>query len=223
MPEWSWCEVFIDRIDAGRKLAGALRSYSGQPVTVLGIPMGGIPVAHEVAASLAAEMDIVVPRKLPIPWNPEAGFGAMTIDGNVVLNPQMIANVGLTRKQIEAVSEMVMEEIRRRRQSLRGGRLLPPLPGRTAIVVDDGLASGYTMVAAIKYVRTLGPLRVVAAVPVTSAQAARLVQEEADDLVTLVVTTRIPFAVASFYLNWHDLSDEDVRVYLEEPGIRKEA
>lgn len=183
-------------------------------VVTLAIPMGGVPVACEVARVLRAPLDLVLPRKLPIPWNPEAGFGAMTIDGSVVLNRQLVEGMRITKAQIAVVSEMVMMEIERSNKALRGEKPPPDLAGRTAIIVDDGLASGYTMLAAIRYVRALNPGTVVAAAPVASAPAARLVEKDADELVTAIVSSQIPFAVADFYLEWRDLPEREVKEYL---------
>ncbi|MDO8684751.1 MAG: phosphoribosyltransferase family protein [Armatimonadota bacterium] len=208
--------MFKDRTDAGRQLAQALLEYRSTGAVVLAIPMGGVPVGAEVARKLGAPLDLVIPRKLPIPWNPEAGFGAMTIDGEIVLNRQLIESMHITKQQIEVVCEMVKTEIERRNKALRHDKPAPNVKGRTAIIVDDGLASGYTMLAAIRYVRSLGPSKIVAAVPAASAQSALLVEKETDELVVLIKSAQIPFAVAGFYLSWHDLSDEEVKACLEE-------
>jgi len=207
--------VFLDRADAGKKLGRKLLEYRSSGAVALAIPMGGIPVAYQVASRLQAELGLVIPRKLPIPWSPEAAFGAVTIDGGVALNRELVEGMGITRRQMEVVTELVISEIRRQTMYLLGDRPEPEIRGRTTLVVDDGLASGYTMLAAIGYVRSLGPSQVIAAAPVSSVQAARLVEKEADKLVTLTVSARIPFAIADFYLDRHELSEDEVKEYLK--------
>jgi putative phosphoribosyl transferase len=203
--------VFKDRADAGKRLARKLLDYRDSGAVVLAIPKGGVPVACEVARGLRAAMDLVLPRKLPIPWNPEAGFGAMTADGSIVLNHQLVDAIHITKAQVGVVSEMVAIEIERHNRDLRGRTDPPAVQGRPTIIVDDGLSSGYTMLAAIRYVRTLNPGLIIAAAPVASSQAAGLVENEADRFVAITVSHQIPFAVADFYLDWRDLTLEDVK------------
>lgn len=209
--------MFKNRTDAGKQLARKLTEYQDSKALILGIPMGGAPVAYEVARELKADLDFVIPRKLPIPWNPESGFGAMTVDGGIILNRELVDSVRINKAQIEVVTDMVKTEIKRRNSALRGGRGAPDAAGRAVIIVDDGLASGYTMLAAIRYVRSLNPEAVIAAAAAASTQAARLVESEADRLVVLIVSSQIPFAVADFYLEWRDLTDREVIGYLIEP------
>jgi putative phosphoribosyl transferase len=203
--------AFKDRVDAGKQLLPKLLDYRDTGSVVLAIPMGGVPVACEVARGLRASMDLVLPRRLPIPWNPDAGFGAMTADGNVVLNRHLVDAMHITKAQIDVVSEMVATEIERHNTALRGRTAPPKVQGKPAIIVDDGLNSGYTMLAAVRYVRTLKPALIVVAAPVASFQAASLVESEADRFVTIAVSHRIPFAIADFYLDWRDTSVEDVK------------
>jgi putative phosphoribosyl transferase len=200
---------YRNRIDAGRKLAEYLLPYQNGAV-VLAVPRGGIPVAVEVAIKLGSKLDIIVPRKIPIPSNPEAGYGAVTEDGAIVLNESLVNRLKLTSQQIERHARDVRAEIRRRQAVYRAILAASPVEGKTAIIVDDGLASGYTMMAAIKSVRQHGATNVVAAAPVASSNAWELVKSAADDVVSPVVSDRYPFAVASFYRHWHDLTDEEV-------------
>ncbi|MRR17112.1 MAG: phosphoribosyltransferase [Deltaproteobacteria bacterium] len=205
---------YRNRTDAGRRLAVHLAPYGGRDVVVLAIPRGGVPVAVEVAAALGADLDIIVPRKIPIPGNTEAGFGAVTEDGVVVLNEPLVRELGLTGDEIDRLARKVRQEIARRQDVFRA--VLPPLPvyGRSAIVIDDGLASGYTMMAAVGSIRKHGAKRVVAAAPVASGSGWELVRKTADDVVCPVVSSAYPFAVANFYAEWYDLDDDEVLKYL---------
>jgi putative phosphoribosyl transferase len=201
---------FRNRVDSGRILAERLEQYRGNDSLVFAIPRGGIPVAIEVAKKLGSGLDIIVPRKIPIPDNPEAGYGAVTEDGVIVLNEPLVRQLGFTRQQIERHADEVRAEIRRRQAVYRSKLMASSVGGKTAIIVDDGLASGYTMMAAIRSIRQQGAKKVVAAAPVASSHAWELVKSSADDVVTAVVSPYYPFAVASFYRHWHDLTDEEV-------------
>lgn len=200
---------YRNRVDAGRHLAEHLVAFRNDAV-VMAIPRGGIPVAVEVAARLGSELDIIVPRKIPIPSNPEAGYGAVTEDGAIVLNEALVDQLGFTEQQIERHAREVRAEIRRRQSVYRAILDASSVEGKTAIIVDDGLASGYTMMAAIKSIRQHGARYVVAAAPVASLRDWDLVRSAADEVVSPIVSSRYPFAVASFYHRWHDLTDEEV-------------
>lgn len=201
--------------DAGRRLAEGLAQYKGDEVVVFAVPRGGVPVAIEVADKLGAPLDIVVPRKIPIPFNPEAGYGAVSEEGILVLNEPLVNELGLTRRQIERQAEEVRIEIARRIAVYRRNLEAHSVEGKTAIIIDDGLASGFTMAAAIKSMQQRKAARITVAVPVASWSAYDMVKPLADELVCLIVG-RIPrFAVASFYRRWHDLTDEEVLEYLE--------
>lgn len=201
---------FQNRVDAGRILADGLKQYRGSDSLVFAVPRGGIPVAVEVAKKLGSNLDIIVPRKIPIPDNPEAGYGAVTEDGVIVLNEPLVRQLGFTRQQIERHAEEVRAEIRRRQAVYRTILMASSVGGKTAIIVDDGLASGYTMMAAIRSIRQQGAAKVVAAAPVASSRAWELIKSSADDVVFAVISHYYPFAVASFYRHWHDLTDEEV-------------
>jgi len=201
---------FQNRVDAGRILADSLKQYRGSDSLVFAIPRGGIPVAVEVAKKLRSNLDIIVPRKIPIPDNPEAGYGAVTEDGVIVLNEPLVRQLGFTRQQIERHAEEVRAEIRRRQAVYQAILMASSVGGKTAIIVDDGLASGYTMMAAIRSIRQQGAAKVVAAAPVASSHAWELIKSSVDDVVSAVVSHYYPFAVASFYRHWHDLTDEEV-------------
>jgi putative phosphoribosyl transferase len=156
-----------------------------------------------------------------MPSNPEAGYGAVTEDGVIVLNEPVVRSLGLTRHEIESHAREVRVEIRRRLAAYRGEAPFPAVAGRTVIVVDDGLASGYTMLAAVESVRRRGPERVVVAVPVASAASFEAVKPQADDTVSLVVADTDWFAVASYYHDFYNLSDFEVVAYLSTWRRRK--
>jgi len=206
---------FQDRVDAGKQLAEKLKIYQSAETIVLAIPRGGVPVAIEVARSFNAPLDVVVTRKIAIPDNPEAGYGAVAEDGTVFLNEPLLSQLGLSQRQIEYQANQVLAEIERRSALYRGKLPRTSLTDKTAIIIDDGLASGFTMVAAVKSIQLQKAARIVAASPVASGKAYELIQPSCDALVCIVVSHFYPFAVASFYHHWHDLTDEEVTGYLK--------
>ncbi len=207
--------TFVDRTDAGIRLASQFSGYQSSNVVVFAIPSGGIPVAIEVAAAIKSSLDIIIVRKIPIPSEPEAGYGAVTEDGSLVLNKPLLKRLHLAESEIQEHGDKVRHEIIRRSMLYR--KKLPPTPvkGKPAIIIDDGLASGYTMLAAIKSLRNRKVAAVTVAVPVASGSAYDLVLPEVDHLVCLIVARTNHFAVASFYQHWHDLSDQEVINLLE--------
>ncbi len=212
---------YRNRVDAGRVLAGHLKQYKGSDAIVYAVPRGGVPVAIEVAKKLGIELDVIVSRKIPIPYNTEAGYGAVTEEGAVVLNEPLVERLGLTRQQIERHADEVRKEIRRRQEVYRANLRPSSVEGKAAIIIDDGLASGYTMMAAIRSIRQQGATKVIAAAPVASSSAWELVKSAADEVVCPIVSYSYPFAVAGFYRHWHDLTDEEVIDDLE--GLRVSA
>lgn len=182
---------------------------------VLGIARGGIPVGYSLAKFLGGILDVVTARKLPIPWNPEAGFGAVAPDGTIFLNRDMVRRLGLGEVEIGEVAREVLAEVRRREEVYRGKKPFPALEGREVILTDDGLATGYTMLAAIAMVRKRGPGFMAVAVPVSPEETARMIEPLVDLFLCLHRSRRYPFAVASFYRDFRDLTDEEVRGYLE--------
>lgn len=173
-------------------------------------------VALEVARTLKAELDLVICRKIPIPLNPEAGFGAIADDGTIILNEELVARLGLSKQQIEHEAGKVRAEIKRRSLLYKGDRPLPRISGKTVILVDDGLASGITMRAAVESVRHRHPRKIVVAVPCASATALKQLEKIADKVVTCAVGFMPRFAVADFYRHWHDLSDDEIVRYLRQ-------
>ena len=206
--------IFENRQDAGRRLVAKLCEYNGQPVVVLAIPNGGVPVALEVAGALKADLDLIICRKIPIPLNPEAGFGAIADDGTVVLNEEVVKRIGLNRQQIEHEASKVRAEIKRRSILYKGNRPLVSLRSRTVIIIDDGVASGVTMMAAVASVRHRRPKQIVVAAPCAWALAVKQLERVADKVVTCTMGFMPRFAVADFYRHWYDLSDDEVIRYL---------
>ena len=212
--------LFDNRYDAGRQLAAKLGAYEGQSVVVLAIPNGGVPVALEVALALEADLDLVISRKIPLPLTPEAGFGAVADDGTIILNEEVVERFGLSPYQINYQINQVRADIRQRNLLYRKGRLLPVVDGRTIIAIDDGLASGSTMTAAVESVRRRHPKKIVVAVPASSATALDRLEKVADKVVTLAKGAMPRFSVADFYRQWHDISDDEVIQCLKEWRIR---
>ena len=208
--------IFENRQDAGRQLTEKLSGYNEQPVIVLAIPNGGVPVALEVALALDADLDLVISRKIPIPLSPEAGFGAIADDGTIILNEIVVKSMGLSRQQIEYEASKVRAEIKQRSLLYRGNRPLVSVNGKTVIIIDDGLASGFTMLAAVESVRRRRPKEIIVAVPAASAIALKQVERVADKVVTCVTGYMPRFAVADFYRHWYDLGDDEVVRYLNQ-------
>jgi len=207
--------AFKDRIHAAELLAKKLWKYKGEDAVVLAIPAGGVPVGYRIAVDLQLPLDLVVVRKLPIPYNPEAGFGALTTDGTIVLNELVVEELGLTKEEIDMYASERMREIKERMGKFRGDRPFPDLKERTAIIVDDGLASGYTMTAAILSARKHQPKRIVVAVPTAHLGALKKISPYADEIICLNIRSGFLFAVADAYLKWYDLDDSEVIDYLK--------
>ena len=207
--------VFHDRSDAGVKLAAFIREHLelDGPV-VCAIPAGGIPVGLELARVFGTGLVPAVVRKLRIPWNPEAGFGAMTWDGRIFLNQPLASQLRLSREEIKVAEEQTRDIIRQRMELFAGGQPPPSFRGRTVLLTDHGLASGYTMLAAIEAVLSDEPERIVVAVPTGSMGAVSLVAGRSETVICLNLKDRYPFAVADAYRHWHDLPDEEVLRYL---------
>jgi predicted phosphoribosyltransferase len=203
--------VFSGRHDAGRKLCTLIRSRPAlaDPV-VLAIPAGGVPVGVEVALALGAPFSLAIVRKVQVPGNTEAGFGAVTWDGRVLINERLRAALGLSQVQVDAAIAATRNNVRERIARYTAGRPFPPLAGKSVILTDDGLASGFTMLAALESIRAMHPARIVVAVPTASASSAELVARQADELVCLNIRSSARFAVAEAYQQWYDLDDREV-------------
>jgi putative phosphoribosyl transferase len=212
--------MFRDRADAGRQLAEELKRRLGdEDVVVLGLPRGGVPVAFEVARELDAPLDVIVVRKLGVPYQPELGMGAIGEDGVRVLNDQVLAMARVGEDEVAAVERSERAELERRATRFRGDRPRASLVGRSAVVVDDGIATGSTARAACQVARAHGASRVILAVPVAPRSSLASLAEVADELVCLA-TPEPFFAVGQFYGNFSQTSDEEVVELLERAAMR---
>jgi len=207
--------VFRDRPEAGKFLAEVLLDYEASDAIVLAIPAGGVPVAFEIARRLRLLMDVAIVRKIQIPGNTEAGFGAMGTDGEVVFNERLLRTLRLTEKEIRQQVNKTMGVIKERNKLYRGSRPFPDLKDKTVILVDDGLASGYTMSEAVKFAKRKGAKKIIVAAPTASDSSINLILPLADKLYCLNIRG-YPFAVAEAYREWYDLSDDEVIFLLKE-------
>lgn len=207
--------VFRDRLDAGERLGRKLVKYRGEDGLALAIPSGGIPIGLTIARHLELPFDLVISRKIPIPGNPEAGFGALSFEGSLFLNKPLVSELHLTQEEIQDLSAPVLEEIHRRNEVFRGGRPFPDLRGKIIILVDDGLASGYTMMASINFVKKRKPSRIVVAIPTAPESSVQLISASVDEILCLNIRRGFYFAVADAYHEWHDLSEGEVMEFLE--------
>src|ERR1700680_4995905 len=203
--------LFRDRREAGRLLAAKLSGYANRPdLLVLALPRGGVPVAYEVARALGAPLDVFVVRKLGVPGYEELAMGAVATGGVRVLNDQLVERLGIPESLIDAVAARERQELARRERLYRGGRPPPDVRGRTVILVDDGLATGATMRAAIMALRQLQPARIVAAIPTASPETCEELRAEVDDVICAI--TPEPFlAVGHWYEDFSQTTDDEVR------------
>jgi putative phosphoribosyl transferase len=208
--------AFSDRRDAGRRLAELLSDLADRPghdLVVLGLPRGGVPVAAEVAATLGAPLDVLVVGKVGVPGHEELALGAVADDGHLVLNPSVISAVGLAEDEVAELARKHVESLSERARQLRGGRAPEAVEGRTAVVVDDGMATGATMRVAVEVVARRGARAVVAAVPVGSIEAVRTVGEVVDRMECAMTPPGFR-AVGPWYVDFTQVSDDEVREML---------
>jgi predicted phosphoribosyltransferase len=207
--------VFRDRQEAGVNLAAKLEHYAGDPnVVVLGLPRGGVPVAYQVARVLRAPLDVFLVRKLGVPGHRELAMGAIASGGVRVLNSDVVNALHIAEPIIDAVAAQELKEVERQQHAYRGDIPFPDLKGRTVIVVDDGLATGSTMRAAVRALRQMQPGRIVVAAPVAAAETCRSLAKEADEVVC-VSTPEEFYAVSLWYQEFSQTTDEEVRFLLE--------
>ena len=207
--------MYLDRTDAGRALARRLAHYAGRPdVLVLALPRGGVPVGYELARELRAPLDVFLVRKLGVPWQPELAMGAVASGGAIFINDEVVRTCGITPEQIARVLQEESRILAERERDYRGDTPPPVLEGRIAILVDDGLATGSSMRAAIAALRPQRPARAVVAVPVAAAATCDLLRAEVDEIVC--AATPEPFwAVGQWYADFAPVSDDEVRALLE--------
>ncbi|MFX1576510.1 MAG: phosphoribosyltransferase [Promethearchaeota archaeon] len=210
---------YQDRASAGKVLGEKLLAFALTEVPlILAIPNGGLAVAGPIAEMLGCDLDLLIVRKLQIPYNPEAGFGALTSLGTVILNETLVSRIGLSKADIEQVIQRTREQIEKRKSAFKSltGRYSPER--RIVVLVDDGLASGYTMLAAVESVRQLRPQKIIVAVPTASSSAVSKVQEVVDELICPHIGWGYVFAVADAYQNWYDVPDREVIEMLKNMG-----
>jgi putative phosphoribosyl transferase len=212
--------LFADRVAAGETLAAMLQAEYDhiEDGMVLAIPSGGVPVGMKISEILSLAFDLLIVRKLQIPGNPEAGFGAMTLAGTAFLNENLLAQLRLNAAQIEAEKRRVGLELENRNKMFRAERPFPDLSGKRVILVDDGLASGFTMRAAIDMAKKAKPRETVVAVPTAPQRSIGQIISEVDHIYCPNIRTATSFAVAEAYRNWYDLSEKEVIDLLENSG-----
>jgi len=209
--------TFRDRREAGRVLAGDLARYRGRgDLLVLGLARGGVPVGWEVASFLRAPLDVCLVRKLGVPQWPELAMGAVATGGGVVLNDDLLRSLGISDDQVRDAVARETAELHRREQAYRAGRGPLTLAGRTAVLVDDGIATGASMIAAVRSVRQSGATQIVVGVPVGPASVCRRLRDEADDVTCSTMPAHFR-AVGEVFEDFHQVSDEEVRDLLATP------
>ena len=206
--------LFRDRVDAGRQLARAAIRYRGQSPIVLGLPRGGVPVAYEVARALDAPLDVWVVRKVGAPGHEELGLGAVAEGGEAYLDREIMAAVGASDEEVGAIVDRKAAEVDERVRMFRGDRPAPELEGRTVIVVDDGIATGGTVRAALRAIRQHGPARLVLAVPVAAGRTLQSLRTEADEVLCLDVDPYLS-SIGEYYVDFGQTSDDEVLALLE--------
>jgi predicted phosphoribosyltransferase len=203
-------EVFRDRIHAGQMLAEMLPAFDQKGSIVLGIPAGGVPVAAEIAKKLGLAFDVAVVSKITLPWNTEAGYGAIAFDGTKRLNKKMLPHLGMTETEIQTGIEKTRAKVFERVASLRGEKPLPELSQKNIIVVDDGLASGFTMQVAVEALGKAGAEHITVAVPTGHRATVEKIAKIVEALYCPNIRSGRRFAVADAYKNWSDVIEEEV-------------
>ena len=206
--------LFADRVDAGQRLAMLLLPYRDESPIVLGLPRGGVPVAFEVARALKAPLDVLVVRKVGAPDQPELGLGAIAEGGALYLDHQLMRQVGASETEVAEIAERKAAEVVERVRLFRGARPQPDVRGRTVILVDDGIATGGTVHAAVKALRALEPRRIVLAVPVSSSQALDALAGEVDECVCVETSDHLG-AIGLFYEDFTQTTDQEVVQLIE--------
>lgn len=211
--------VFHDRASAGKVLAGMLKEFRNSDAVVMGIPAGGVAVAVEIAGALHLPLDIAVVSKITLPWNTEAGYGAVAFDGTVILNEQLLSRLNLSDQEIQTGIKNTEQKVSRRATLFRGNRPWPDFK-RPIILVDDGLASGFTLRVAIKALRQNGATNLILAVPTAHSESVQAISEEVEAIYCPNLRSGLSFAVADAYERWSDLGEQEVIKILQEfkPG-----
>jgi predicted phosphoribosyltransferase len=213
--------VFRDRAHAGELLAGLLAGLRGSDACLLAIPAGGVPVAAALARALGLPLDVAVVSKITLPWNTEVGYGAVAFDGSVCLNHELIEHVRLSDAEVRAGIEATRAKVQRRAVALRGAPGPPAVMGGVNVLVDDGLASGFTMRAAVRALRAAGAARIAIAVPTGSRRAVDALAGEVDDVYCANLRGGASFAVADAYQRWCDVEESEAAALLKEQLDRR--
>ncbi|WP_457634639.1 phosphoribosyltransferase [Persephonella sp.] len=208
--------IFEDREEAGERLAEFIKDFIDKNSIILAVPSGGVPVGKKLSKKLKIPFDLILVKKTTYPWNTEAGFGAVSIEGDYILNDDAVRYTGLTDQIIENQKEKAVQILKHRNSIFRKNKPFPQITGKTVIIVDDGLASGYTMLTAVRMVKRKKPEKIIVAVPTCSKSAVEKILPEVDAIFCLNYRDLYPYAVADAYKNWYDLTDEDVLYYLKE-------
>ncbi len=202
--------IFRDREHAGLKLAEMLKEYNNSDAIVLGVPAGGVPVAAPMALKLNLLLDVAVVSKITLPWNTEAGYGAVAFDGTCKLNEDLVSQMALTPEDIRKGKDKALKKVKRRFTSFRGDKPFPDLSNRPTILVDDGIASGFTMLVAVESLKKQDAERVIIAVPTAHLQALDRISPKVDRVYCANIRGGWGFAVADAYKNWYDVTEEEV-------------
>ncbi len=208
--------TFRNRTEAGKILAGHLGQYQDRNALILALPRGGVPVAAVVASALNAELDVVITRKIGAPGNPELAIGAVTSDGTILLNDSLVSSLGVEKDFIDLKVKQAESEIQEYTRRYRGERPFPKVAGRVVLIVDDGIATGYTVMAAAEAILRKGPEELVIAVPVAPRDSVYELERTTGCKVVTVSRPALFFAVGQFYEDFRQVSDEEVRNALEE-------
>jgi predicted phosphoribosyltransferase len=208
--------VFRDRAHAGQVLARMLTADDRQAGIILAIPAGGVPVGAMMAEKTGLDFDVAVVSKITLPWNTEAGYGAVAFDGTVKLNEDLVRRVNLTVEEVKKGIEKTTAKVERRVKKLRGGQSFPDLVNRCTILVDDGLASGFTMRVAVTALRNTGAGPIVVAVPTGHRRSAEMIAQEVETLYCANIRGGFSYAVAGAYKHWSDVAEEDVVKILQQ-------
>jgi predicted phosphoribosyltransferase len=207
--------IFFDRVEAGKILAGMFKIRPREDVILLAIPNGGIPVAVEVAKRLKVPLEVTPVSKITLPWNTEVGYGAVAWDETIVVDESAVASLGVSEKDRLAGIEAAKEKVRRRVEAFRNRAEIPSLAGRTAILVDDGLATGFTMSTAVDAATRLGAEKTIVAVPTGHGSAMAMLSGRVDVVYCPNIRHGLSYAVAEAYRNWRDVDDDEAAAILQ--------
>jgi len=202
--------AFADRADAGSTLANMLEKHKNTDAVVLAVPAGGVPVGAVIAQDLSLTLDVLVVSKITLPWNTEAGYGAVAFDGTVRLNERLLPGLGLREDEIQQGIEETKNKVTRRFTNLRGNKPLPDLSKQPVIVVDDGLASGFTLLVGVEALRKAGASQIIVAVPTGHRNSVQMMADRVEAVYCGNIRHGWSFAVADAYRRWSDVSDEEV-------------